>query len=913
MTTLNVRNYGAVGDGTTDDTNAIQAAIDDAGSGDTVLLPEPEDAYLVTGSFCVTVSGNSHPDNLTITGESEASVIRYGGGNGSSNVNVVRISPEDGIEGLVIERLTIDGGQSAVNGDPNVACGLQVTSANAAAEGNIDIHIEDVVVENCYGNGLDVRSPGTRVNRCTARDNRQHGFGADTFTNPNIYDPPVEFTNCLAVRNSHINGFYGFDASGGNIDIVDCVAAENGTHGVKFTRESIRTNFVRVRCVDNDEFGFYRPPTATRTGRRQHTVYEDCISENNGSSGVRLTRDSDYVVRGEFVVTGNGSGSAVDFRARDNASLDASDATIYINDSESHSSYLQWESSGSGSIGTLATAGNQGSLSGASSISIDERTDERKTDIETVPTADEVGAWTEREPDNEDEHEEDELDENGAEPEPPAEGWTPRWGSEASDWSVVTGEEFEGGHALQFEHDSDTRTRHAISWDRAGEPADVEVLDKFRVPEFTPDENLGFHARVHLRSSENGSSHNGYWIEVENRERAFRLAKYTDGQLHRLAHFGEPEADTFYYRRFRAEGSEIKAKIWPVSESEPDDWDVEVTDDDHDSGWVGLGSFDPGAVETDVFSVGTGGESAQLTATDGGEERSPSISIVTPEDGDAIGGIVPVQIDAADPEAADDELTVGYRIDDGDWIEADYDPETGYYVGEWDTSELSPGSYTLTARVEGAAGEAETTADVVIENDVAIDTVDARDVSDTEATLVGAVDEFGGHDELEVAIEWRAVGDESWRLACEKIVDSTEEFVGSVSDLEADTEYEFRAITDGAAGETLVFTTEAGDEDENEEKAGDGPRIEQFEVTDRSGQLWTRFDVDWSVADADGNLDTVVSKLYADGTVVAAKSTSVTGTQANYTHVMRVRGDVDEVRLSVNDTENDSTTETTTV
>ncbi len=397
---------------------------------------------------------------------------------------------------------------------------------------------------------------------------------------------------------------------------------------------------------------------------------------------------------------------------------------------------------------------------------------------------------------------------SGNEPDEPLyDDWSLQWESGADDWDVVEGDAFAGDHALTFEHDGGQRARYALSCDRLGEPDDVEVLDKFRVPEFTDDSDLGFHARSHIRTSGRPGSADGYWVEVENRENAFRLAKYTDGRLSTMERFGTPEEDTFYFRRFRAVGSDIKVKIWPADELEPSDWDVETSDDDHSSGWVGLGSFDAGRVEFDVFSVGLDGTTAPF------------------------------------PESVD-----------------------------------------------------ESTVELAVEAD------EPSEVDNPSATLNGLLTSLEGVDAARVGFEWGVEGDDLPHTTEVKSLEETETFEAELSELEADTSYEFRAFAeaDGVRETSDIVSFETSEGNPNPVV----PTIEEFHVSDRSSDDWQRYDVDWEVAHEDGKLDTVVTKLITDDNVVAAESTSVAGDSAAFSHILRVRGEVDEVRVSVNDTDN---------
>lgn len=392
------------------------------------------------------------------------------------------------------------------------------------------------------------------------------------------------------------------------------------------------------------------------------------------------------------------------------------------------------------------------------------------------------------------------------------EDWSPRWDGVQDDWRVSSSSEYTGEYALAFEHSGDSRTRFGISYDPVGEPSDVEVLDKFRVPVFTADESLGFHARSILRGSGSDDAENGYWVEVEAPESSFRLGKYTDGSLTTLKRFGTPTEGTFFYRRFRAEGDQLKVKVWPASEDEPSGWDVSMTDPDHSSGWVGLGSFDAELVETDIFSVATGGTSAEFSTPN----AAPTVSWAAPGDGVTMDGSFVLQLSATDDDEDSGSLAVDYRIDGNSWTATTYNSSSGYHESLWDTTTVADGDHTLEARVTDSAG-ASATAQITV-------------TIDNETTSTSA-----------------------------------------------------------------------------------SPTIEQFDVTDKSNPQWTKCTVDWSVSDSDGDLDSVVSTLRYQGNVVAAETTRVTGDTSGYTHSLRDRGDVDEIQLSVNDTENNTATQSQSI
>ncbi len=813
MSTLDVRDYGADGDGSADDTPAIQRAIDDASEGDTVYIPSG--TYLISHENqnkdrgeILSIRGDDHPEDLTLTGDGDSSIIRLAGGH-SNNLQMLRVRIQSGIKGLEIRDIVLDGNNANQPQTPGVGHGILIRDAEQSSHGNIDILIENVYVQDTVGSGITPQTGGVRVNRCTTERTARHGISPDNKDSA-PEEPRVEVTNCLAIQagTASDGGYYGFDASGGIVLIEDCVSV-GSYQGAKVTPATTEATFRRVRLKDSQRNGFNRPTS----GGSCVTYFDDVVIEGSGGNSFRgSSADKYHLADGsELICTGGGVDVRADVFVTDSATFDGAGGTWYVNDSASGSALLKWDSGGKAEIGTLSATNNAGDLSVNDNFTVQEENGDAKTDIETVPTANDVGAWsgdgsedTIKEPDD--------SETFGS--------WTPQWESTTDDWKIISGTAFEGGHALEFTQNSTTRDRYAMSWDTVGKPSDVEVLDRFKVPNFNQSGSLGNHARLNIRSSGEAESENGYWIEVEAHENAFRLGKYTDGSIKTLARFGTPMEDTFFYRRFRADGDTLRAKVWPVTESEPVDWAVEVTDPDHTEGWVGVGSFDPKAVETDVFSVGTSGESAPGPFADAPSE---------PDDG-----------------SSDDET-------------------------------------------------------------VTVDSLDVQDVTDTSATLVGELTDLGDTASVTCSFEWREQGRDEWNTLDLETLDEADTFSAVLDGIASDASYEYRAVAEGDSrdvGGVIQFNTK------NREN---NLSIDRFEVTNKSGSKWSWYDVDWTVTDESGSLDTVVSELRYKGTTVAADSTSVSGEKAQFSHELRVQGDVDEIRLSVNDTENKSQNQTVNV
>jgi hypothetical protein len=375
--------YGANGDGSSDDTAAIQSAIDDASSGDTVYFPAG--TYAVSGSETILlVDGDRHPDNITLEGDGPESVIEYTGGNGGSNYFMLRV--RGGLSGFECHDLVLDGGYESVSGDPTAGLTLNQLGEDSGQS----YHFENCVIRGGYNQGANVNGHGVSFLNCTVRENGGHGitFGPDTL----VEDSQFLVDNCLVEDNTFLHsGHYGLDTARGNFLVRDTVIQNNGESATKIAGAGIDTDgkHLRVRIDNNGLHPFQAAPGYDN----QAMTFEDVVVSNNGSYW-RLNDPVDYSFNGEIVATNNGyDGTHSSVHLFSSATLDGEGATLWSNNNDGTGFNSDSDHSGN-YIEEYNHADNAGGAVGSTdNLSFGERNEQEKTDLDVVPTADEVGAW----------------------------------------------------------------------------------------------------------------------------------------------------------------------------------------------------------------------------------------------------------------------------------------------------------------------------------------------------------------------------------------------------------------------------------------------------------------------------------------------------------------------------------------
>lgn len=232
---FNVKDYGAVGNGSTDDTSSIQAALT-AAAGATIFIPE--------GVFIADpTTGLQIPANTTLMGTGRSSIIKI-----KDNINVLNnlIKAEDA-DGVHFKDFAIDGNRANQAASDTVAChyGIYIS-------GSDNCRVDNVTVYSTTGVGIHVyNSVGTVISNCDSSDNRYHGFELEqttscsltssrghnnlrhgVFLSPGEVGGTGAIGNIIANNNFDHNGQYGFaagiDAAGGSIGLSrDNVVSNN--------------------------------------------------------------------------------------------------------------------------------------------------------------------------------------------------------------------------------------------------------------------------------------------------------------------------------------------------------------------------------------------------------------------------------------------------------------------------------------------------------------------------------------------------------------------------------------------------------------------------------------------------------------------------------------------------------------
>jgi hypothetical protein len=179
---IDVRAFGATGDGVTDDTDAIQAAIDYAdGLGGGVVFFPPGD-YLVSASALVESFDNGgaavDADEACIIQRSQVSLLGSGVGATKITVNdtgaltaIFSISPD----GCFVRGMEIDGGWTQVSGSGHGI--IQLQNTGPADEYCRDFSVENVYIHDCASYGIGLQNGD--IENTVIRNVRIKTVGAD--------------------------------------------------------------------------------------------------------------------------------------------------------------------------------------------------------------------------------------------------------------------------------------------------------------------------------------------------------------------------------------------------------------------------------------------------------------------------------------------------------------------------------------------------------------------------------------------------------------------------------------------------------------------------------------------------------------------------------------------------------------
>jgi len=304
----NVLAFGAKGDGSSDDTLAIQAAIDaaKAAGGGIVLFPNTGNDYKITSAL--TVYGGVELRGGCAKGISNGTWITSRIVQATSGANAINIAGTDG--SYLEQKIKITGLHLWAN-DSGTGSGIHAIWYR-------NLIIEDVTIQR-FQYGIDLSEGGfTYLQHVEATDNTigLRGVGA---RDPSSHLFNINIIQCQ-FRNNSSHGIYLEKIT--DLYISQCVLNSNGGDGLRLVGTSEeKVGNVRLNTVEIDSgngygiYGIYLencvfenihscPSTTSGTGsfyfsNSSGLILTDCLASGNFSgSGVKLLTCSDCQIRG---------------------------------------------------------------------------------------------------------------------------------------------------------------------------------------------------------------------------------------------------------------------------------------------------------------------------------------------------------------------------------------------------------------------------------------------------------------------------------------------------------------------------------------------------------------------------------------------------------------------------------------
>ncbi|MBB4000242.1 tandem-95 repeat protein [Aureimonas pseudogalii] len=230
MNVFNVRAFGAKGDGVTDDTAAIQRAIqacDDAQGG---TIEMPAGTYLVRGDPGNPSKGPIElSSNMTLSGAGMGQTVIKLADHFDARINGIVRTALETVDNVTIKGLTIDGNRENNTGhQAGFICGIKEDSGKTQS----NITLDNVEAKNCTAYGIN---PHEIVTNMVVTNSVSHGNGLDGFVADAV------FGGLYANNVAYDNDRHGFNLQNMTQDLVlrNNEARDNGSAGLTVQRGDI--------------------------------------------------------------------------------------------------------------------------------------------------------------------------------------------------------------------------------------------------------------------------------------------------------------------------------------------------------------------------------------------------------------------------------------------------------------------------------------------------------------------------------------------------------------------------------------------------------------------------------------------------------------------------------------------------
>ncbi|MFS2067980.1 M10 family metallopeptidase C-terminal domain-containing protein [Pseudomonas sp. CT11-2] len=226
---FNVQNFGAKGDGITDDTAAIQRAIDAAAAAGGGQVYMPTGTYIVSGGAEPSDGCLMLKSNVYLYGDGMgATTVKVADGSDTKITGVIRSAYGEETHDFGVSNLTIDGNRDSTTGKID---GWFNGYIPGQAGHDSNVTLDSVEIKDCSGYGFD---PHEQTVNMVIKNSVSHGNGLDGFVADFLSNSTFE--NNVAYDNDR----HGFNivTSTHDFTLTNNVAYNNGGNGIVVQRGS---------------------------------------------------------------------------------------------------------------------------------------------------------------------------------------------------------------------------------------------------------------------------------------------------------------------------------------------------------------------------------------------------------------------------------------------------------------------------------------------------------------------------------------------------------------------------------------------------------------------------------------------------------------------------------------------------